>query len=508
MKKALMAALVAATSLSTPSIAYVGDTFIGENGGVRVVQSISFEGDIANIEVETTNSRGRVKTRTFHVRRDETGQYQADSRGTPEFQQFLIDQAQEARDAIVEQEFTITAENTTIWELADMFPHLDILAFTDGIDLNEEETRELVAAGVDLDSFWFTYDLSYVDYVPTFTFNDGLTITDEGTGTPVYLESPLEFYHTSADSYRAVYGKGVYEQINLNGLEQAHRQGWTGSSQTNLSVLTPHGTYGYVQNDPTTLNGNNSLVHDIRYVAPNSDINYIGNNDYSQLADADIVIDTHGVRYEYQSARTLGYTIPQFPTDEERKAEYLQHYNNLIESADEALIVLGSSITPNASQVEERPTGVYYTYYGHYATRVSYEGCEINTVYGWINRVTQDSCTSAKWLYDSDADLSRTIFAGRASVNVPGYIDVPFTPPGERAKNDFILVPGTVDLDPRVAVAGVAALVQHKFGTSAENTKKIILETADDYGPTGPDASWGYGVLNLERALAPVGSLR
>ena len=56
-------------------------------------------------------------------------------------------------------------------------------------------------------------------------------------------------------------------------------------------------------------------------------------------------------------------------------------------------------------------------------------------------------------------------------------------------------------------VSGAAALVHHKFGTNNVNTKQILLETADDLGEAGVDAVFGHGLLNVERALSPVGHL-
>ena len=58
---------------------------------------------------------------------------------------------------------------------------------------------------------------------------------------------------------------------------------------------------------------------------------------------------------------------------------------------------------------------------------------------------------------------------------------------------------GTSSATPKVT--GAAALVMAKFGTNAENTKKIILQTADDLGAPGVDAVYGHGKLNVVKAL-------
>ena len=64
---------------------------------------------------------------------------------------------------------------------------------------------------------------------------------------------------------------------------------------------------------------------------------------------------------------------------------------------------------------------------------------------------------------------------------------------------------GTSYAAPRVT--GAAALVMHKFGTNAKQTKAIILNTADDLGATGIDEVFGHGLLNVSKALSPVGKL-
>lgn len=56
-------------------------------------------------------------------------------------------------------------------------------------------------------------------------------------------------------------------------------------------------------------------------------------------------------------------------------------------------------------------------------------------------------------------------------------------------------------------VAGTAALIQHKFGTDADDTVSIILLTAEDLGTKGVDAIYGHGKLDVGSALSPVGNL-
>ena len=59
---------------------------------------------------------------------------------------------------------------------------------------------------------------------------------------------------------------------------------------------------------------------------------------------------------------------------------------------------------------------------------------------------------------------------------------------------------------PRVAGAGL--LVRHKFpNLTGTQTATVILQTADDLGAVGVDDVYGYGKLNVGKALAPVGNL-
>ncbi len=55
-------------------------------------------------------------------------------------------------------------------------------------------------------------------------------------------------------------------------------------------------------------------------------------------------------------------------------------------------------------------------------------------------------------------------------------------------------------------VAGAAAVVKSAFPSlSMQQVAAILLATADDLGPSGVDQTYGRGLVNLERALRPVG---
>ncbi len=55
-------------------------------------------------------------------------------------------------------------------------------------------------------------------------------------------------------------------------------------------------------------------------------------------------------------------------------------------------------------------------------------------------------------------------------------------------------------------IAGAAAVVKDAFPSlSMQQVAAILVETADDLGPSGVDQTYGRGLVNLERALQPVG---
>lgn len=56
-------------------------------------------------------------------------------------------------------------------------------------------------------------------------------------------------------------------------------------------------------------------------------------------------------------------------------------------------------------------------------------------------------------------------------------------------------------------VTGAAALIMHKFGTSAETTKDILLNTADDSFTGYSQNQHGHGMLDVGAAMSPVGNL-
>ena len=110
---------------------------------------------------------------------------------------------------------------------------------------------------------------------------------------------------------------------------------------------------------------------------------------------------------------------------------------------------------------------------------------------------------------------SRFIFVGAIDVST-NRIKSYSTTAGEMV-NDFIVAGdtifnsdetdnGTSQSAPRVA--GVAALMRHRWPSlNGSQLKQLLLQTAEDLGAPGPDATYGHGRLSLDNALSPVGSL-
>jgi len=100
----------------------------------------------------------------------------------------------------------------------------------------------------------------------------------------------------------------------------------------------------------------------------------------------------------------------------------------------------------------------------------------------------------------NDAGTDIEVNSLRAGDNVQDFI---------LAHND-VLTSGDGDASGYSAarVAGAGALLKHKFpNLNGAAIKQILLQTATDMGVAGPDATYGYGSLNLTNALSPQGKV-
>ncbi len=75
------------------------------------------------------------------------------------------------------------------------------------------------------------------------------------------------------------------------------------------------------------------------------------------------------------------------------------------------------------------------------------------------------------------------------------------------SKNDKSSLSGTSMAVPQVSGA-VALLLQARSDLAPADVKRMLLKTADDLGPSGPDNVYGYGALNLTCALQSISATR
>jgi subtilisin family serine protease len=86
-------------------------------------------------------------------------------------------------------------------------------------------------------------------------------------------------------------------------------------------------------------------------------------------------------------------------------------------------------------------------------------------------------------------------YGEHTSVSAPG-VAIPSTYPNRR----YVALSGTSMASPHVA--GVAALIRSvNPKLSPKEVRKILEQTADDLGDTGKDEYYGYGQINVQKAL-------
>ncbi len=75
------------------------------------------------------------------------------------------------------------------------------------------------------------------------------------------------------------------------------------------------------------------------------------------------------------------------------------------------------------------------------------------------------------------------------------------------SKNGENYVSGTSFAAPQVSGAA-AILLEARPDLAPSDVKRVLLKTADDLGPSGPDNAYGYGALNLTGALQSISAAR
>lgn len=289
---------------------------------------------------------------------------------------------------------------------------------------------------------------------PSLTFEDGTTITNNGTGIA-----------TSSYSLDEIYGNGAYRIVNVEGLEEAHAEGWTGAGVV-IAIAESAGSHR------DTVSGIAGLV------APNAHriVPYTGSGfKNASEANADVANLSIGVNHW---------------RGEEIATDQIVHFINDIVSVTDAgdtVYVISAGNDGLSGLITDDGDGVLeYT---------DINQIDITAFAPLLNEEFEGKTIAVGALKDGViADYSN-----RAGHSAEWFIVADGDNPYSTNPDDE----GTSYAAPRVS--GAAALVIHKFGTSAENTVRIILETADEIGPA---AIYGHGRLNVGRALSPVGEVR
>lgn len=318
------------------------------------------------------------------------------------------------------------------------------------------------------------------------------------------IESNLQAYAVSKDIWQNI--DFSYENINVRGLQAAHSQGWTGKGAF-VHIIDDFGENysGFYFNPHPSLPDNDFTHGMISYysiyaIAPEATIDqtedqaysYEGSQNYSQY---DVVNWSYGPAVEaYQENSYSNYLAGL--------KEFSQfYYNSLGNQHPNALLVFPVG---NGGEVN--------------ATTLQNAGAACGTTgAGTSTRFTASSCAGLAGALDPNYFdyLDRTIFVGAYDDDLSHLSGYSFSA-GEAGMEHFMVADGNSIIDYSVGtsfaaprLAGVAALVVQKFPnlTSAER-KNLILHTGYDLGAPGVDPVYGFGLLDAEAALNPIGRLR
>ena len=272
----------------------------------------------------------------------------------------------------------------------------------------------------------------------------------------------------------------IYDTINVDGLEDAHSHGWTGSGS--IRILDAGGTHA---TDVTEI---------AKWVAPgeNAGIAYY---DESRLR-------SNGYFNWATTAGDVGWNILNLSIGVNHWAnnvvnDSVRMYNDIASSNPNNGIYVVSAGNDSLSNIYD-----ITDFQDGYISLSDVANVDISVAAPDINPSYEGRFISVGALKDGEiADYSNragsakdwTIFADGTN---------PF-----RLDNTGNFQEGTSFAAPKVS--GSLAIINHKFPNTTELDRvKIILDTATDLGAPGTDDIYGRGALNLNRALSPVGSLR
>ncbi len=129
----------------------------------------------------------------------------------------------------------------------------------------------------------------------------------------------------------------------------------------------------------------------------------------------------------------------------------------------------------------------------------------------WPARYAKETWAKGQIIAVGAVDANNRIasFSNRAGDTARWYLVAPGTSvlnAGKASNTSYVYMSGTSMAAP--IVAGAAALLEGAWPQlKAAEVASILFQTATDLGAAGVDSVYGWGLLNVDRALQPVGSL-
>lgn len=134
-------------------------------------------------------------------------------------------------------------------------------------------------------------------------------------------------------------------------------------------------------------------------------------------------------------------------------------------------------------------------------------GNESMSVPNWPGRYARESWANGAIIVAGAVDSSQRLasFSNRAGDTADHYLVAPGVNIISSYNTGYAYLTGTSMSAP--AISGAAALVTGYWPyLRANQVAAILLNTADDLGAPGVDAVYGHGMLNVNKALSPIGS--
>ena len=306
-----------------------------------------------------------------------------------------------------------------------------------------------------------------------------------------------------------------YDSINVSGLEEVHQAGWTGLG-SKIYVVDEFYDYDTFLTDDSAswiafLHGANTFSLAFA-VAPEASFSLI-----EAFTVATSGSDLERLSYGKANATTYKDDFLSGPADPTADAVnlslgvHITDFPNVDDGLFNAEGFVVSWLQPIASQL---PNSVLVAAAGNNGaiTTTSQEyGCVVAG-----DRNTAASCTDVRFALDDtlyDA-LDRTIYVGSYD-EVAGGLTYYSVSAGDVADH-FMVADGTSILDNTIGtsyaaprVTGAIALLGQKFpNLTPQGSKGVLLDTAIDLGAAGVDLVYGHGLLDVQRALNPIGILK